>query len=471
MRLRTGVGGVVVCSVAVLCFVVERAAAFSTGITGLTTSSTGCNQCHSGGSTPSVSLVGPTNVSPGSTTEYVLEITTIGSQTFGGLDAAASGGALSVGGSHSTGTQLVSGEITHTAKKAGSGGVVRFSFLWTAPSAPGTFELRAWGNAVNGNGSSSGDRAAFVSLSVNTGPTPTPTATSTATPTPTATPLSHDAVLLPVAPRNIRIPAGATAPVTKKFAVRVRNVDAKSAAAQNFTVSIAGTTCPSGVVFAGPDFDPKTAGVQSTITLNPQQTKPAVVEVSVDRTTITSLKPNLPFRCVVELHADADVMGNTDPSPSNNNVPVELNFFDLGDPAQATPGEAWLARAPATTMVIPSAQLTKTLKKPVVVANGDTMEAALGVNVDLSACPWLTALVDMVPKTAVTEPNVNVAPGKTKAGAIAWSADGSLVNTPNPKAPLRCVATVAVDGPASPDPEPSNDETKVIIDVLDRNDQ
>jgi hypothetical protein len=333
------------------------------------------------------------------------------------------------------GTQLVSGEITHTAKKAGSGGVVRFSFLWTAPSAPGTFELRAWGNAVNGNGSSSGDRAAFVSLSVNTGPTPTPTATSTATPTPTATPLSHDAVLLPVAPRNIRIPAGATAPVTKKFAVRVRNVDAKGTAAQNFTVSIVGTTCPSGVVFTGPDFDPKTAGVQSTITLNPQQTKPAVVEVSVDRTTITSLKPNLPFRCVVELHADADVMGNTDPSPSNNNVPVELNFFDLGDPAQATPGEAWLARAPATTMVIPSAQVTKTLKKPVVVANGDTMEAALGVNVDLSACPWLTALVDMVPKTAVTEPNVNVAPEKTKAGAIAWSADGSLVKPRTHKRP------------------------------------
>jgi hypothetical protein len=69
--------------------------------------------------------------------------------------------------------------------------MTEFSFLWTAPAAPGPATLEGWGNAVNANGNSSGDDASSTSLVVSvTGDTPTPTATpmATDTPTPTAMP-------------------------------------------------------------------------------------------------------------------------------------------------------------------------------------------------------------------------------------------------------------------------------------------
>jgi hypothetical protein len=66
--------------------------------------------------------------------------------------------------------------------------MTEFSFLWTAPAADTIATLVAWGNAVNGNGSTAGDRAAQATLDVVVGESvPTPTATPGG-PTPTVTP-------------------------------------------------------------------------------------------------------------------------------------------------------------------------------------------------------------------------------------------------------------------------------------------
>ncbi len=445
--------------------------AFSTGITGLTTSSTGCNQCHSGGQVPAVTLSGPTNVAPGSTNEYTLEITPVGTQIWGGLDAGASGGTLSVGGSNSASTQLLSGEITHTQRKGGDGNPIRFSFLWTAPAVGGVFTLRAWGNAVNGNGANSGDRAAFASLSVNAGPTATPTVTATATASPTPTPPAHDALVQPLAPRTIKIPKTAPVGVTKKFALKVRNADPSGVPAQTIALSLLSTTCPSGVTFTAPDFDGKTAGEQSQILLNPGQGKAAVVSVSVSHADISSLLPTLPFRCSATYRADVVLSGNTDPSPNNNEFPLELNFIDLADAAQPAPDEAWLKRAPHARANIPSGVLTQTVRRTIQVANADTVPHTLGLAVDASACPWVSVLsIDFDPKTPSIEPNLLVAPGKTGKALVQLVADGSMISTSNSRAPQRCVLTATVQGPASPDPEPSNDSSKFVLDVIDKND-
>jgi len=180
------------------------AAAHSTGITtqSFNPTTTGCNACHSGGTAPTVDLVGPATVPAGSTATYELRITTSGTQRFGGFNASAPVGVLATGGPDSTLTRAANGtggpaEITHSSRKAAEMGVLSFSFLWTAPTTPGTVALRLWGNAVNGNGSTSGDRAATVLFPVDVvaadePPTPTPTATDspppTATPTPTEPP-------------------------------------------------------------------------------------------------------------------------------------------------------------------------------------------------------------------------------------------------------------------------------------------
>ena len=157
------------------------ARAFSAGISSASFGAVGCNTCHSGGSTPTVTLTGPTTVSPDSTNEYTLRIQVTGFQTKGGLNVAATDGTLAVGGSASNGTQPIFGknglaEITHTGAKSSSGGFVTFSFLWTAPSVSSSITMTGWGNAVDGDGTNAGDKAQFDVLTVTVGAAPPPLA-------------------------------------------------------------------------------------------------------------------------------------------------------------------------------------------------------------------------------------------------------------------------------------------------------
>lgn len=153
----------------------------------------GCNQCHNGGSTPAVALEGPTEVLPGSTNEYTLTIVETGSQNRGGLNVSTGEGTLSLGGTFLDNTRIIVGlagrdEITHTGPKAANElGLVEFSFLWTAPDAPASVVMVAWGNAVNGNTAPAGDQADSASLDILATDgefTPTPIGDATPTPTP-----------------------------------------------------------------------------------------------------------------------------------------------------------------------------------------------------------------------------------------------------------------------------------------------
>jgi hypothetical protein len=184
---------------------VSTAHAFSTGIDtpSFPIPAQGCNFCHSGGTMPTVTLEcvdcggAPPSVAPLSVHEFKLTVFAVGLQDHAGLNVSSPDGELSTGGSFAANTQSILGagdlqEITHTAPKAQVGGMTEFSFLWTAPAAPTTATLTGWGNAVNFNGNTSGDRANVAMLDVSVGgdtPTPTDTpAANTPTPTPTPTP-------------------------------------------------------------------------------------------------------------------------------------------------------------------------------------------------------------------------------------------------------------------------------------------
>ncbi len=138
-----------------------------------------------------MTLTGPTTVDPDSTHEYTVTVSDVGLQDLAGLNVAAAIGVLATGGADSAMTQSVAGaggraEITHTGPKSAMAGVTTFSFQWTAPSSFTSVTLQAWGNAVNGNVSTTGDRAARMTLDViNSG---LPTAVPTMTPTPVPTP-------------------------------------------------------------------------------------------------------------------------------------------------------------------------------------------------------------------------------------------------------------------------------------------
>jgi hypothetical protein len=130
-----------------------------------------CAACHSGGAVPAVTLAGPSVVSPGAALTYTLTIAG-GQEIAGGLNVSATAGTLdTLPGA--TDTQLLSGEITHTAPKcieAGcqpvAGGEVVFLFNWTAPDDSGPVTLYGAGNSVNLNHNPTGDAAAVTSLDI-----------------------------------------------------------------------------------------------------------------------------------------------------------------------------------------------------------------------------------------------------------------------------------------------------------------
>jgi hypothetical protein len=174
----------------------------SGGITTLEFNDTvGCNFCHGGGNVPIVQLTGPTVVSLGSTNQYTLTVFETGLQNHAGLNVESADGVLDIPiGALDVQTLIGTGgrdEITHTMPKAMTGGAAQFTFEWTAPA--GVFvsaELDGWGNAVDDNSGTNGDRGALAELTIYSDlfdtPTPTP-----APPTPTPTPAGGCADLVP----------------------------------------------------------------------------------------------------------------------------------------------------------------------------------------------------------------------------------------------------------------------------------
>jgi hypothetical protein len=160
---------------AAVCFLSlpQHAGAFGSGISSGVLGPLGCNTCHGSmpGTLPAVSLTGPTIVTAGSSNVYTFIITSPPGQPDGGFTASSLLGDLTVGGPDAAMTAIVpsgggNNAVTHSARKPGSGGEVRFSFLWEAPLAAGPASLDVWGNAVNGDATALGDGATFASLAV-----------------------------------------------------------------------------------------------------------------------------------------------------------------------------------------------------------------------------------------------------------------------------------------------------------------
>lgn len=118
------------------------------------TSGTSCGSCHGSVSTATtVSFANlPTTAITGQTytAQFIMSHATF---TKYGFNIYATGGTLATGAS--SGTKLSGGQLTHSTVL--TNGTV--DFKWTAPTTPGTYTIKAVGNAVNGNGGDdSGDK-------------------------------------------------------------------------------------------------------------------------------------------------------------------------------------------------------------------------------------------------------------------------------------------------------------------------
>lgn len=146
--------------------------ALPTGYTGRTsTTSFGCGGCHgsSASSRTSVTLeASKKTLAPGEVGTFTVVVAhaTYPGAGVGIAVRTSETGSTNVGTlavSTGTGLRVGNGEITHTSIRQLTGGSVRFTFTWTAPTTPGTYYIQAIGNAVNGNGRDDGnDNWAFM---------------------------------------------------------------------------------------------------------------------------------------------------------------------------------------------------------------------------------------------------------------------------------------------------------------------
>lgn len=131
-----------------------------------------CTQCHavSTGTAPTVAIAGPTTLAPGTTGQYTLTLTG-GPAVKGGLDVAADNVNATLLGD-GVATRASAGEVTHSAARLFSSGVLTFNFSMVAPSSPGTVKLYGAGNSTDGAGNATGDRSSLATLTVTISGTP-----------------------------------------------------------------------------------------------------------------------------------------------------------------------------------------------------------------------------------------------------------------------------------------------------------
>jgi MYXO-CTERM domain-containing protein len=132
-----------------------------------------CNNCHSGGTAPTITLTGPATLTAGQIADYSLVVKTGSSRAAGGI-AATDGVILTP----LSGVRDSFGEMVPNGGVAVSGGQATFTFRVTAPLSGNTLRLWAVGLAANGNNGVSGDKAAHVlrDITVTGGTAPKPDA-------------------------------------------------------------------------------------------------------------------------------------------------------------------------------------------------------------------------------------------------------------------------------------------------------
>jgi hypothetical protein len=181
IKIRNAITALIVLAfVSILSYSVESS---SSGKTGHTSSlSSGCGSCHGSSASSSTTLgitsgSGSFSVAAGSTTSFTLTVSNASQSKAGfnlGVFTTETGNTKTGTITAGTGSKVVGGELTHSAPKTMSSGSTSFSFSWTAPSTPGTYYMRAIGNAVNGNFSAdSGDDWNWMSVQQITVTSPT----------------------------------------------------------------------------------------------------------------------------------------------------------------------------------------------------------------------------------------------------------------------------------------------------------
>jgi hypothetical protein len=181
-----------------------------------------------------------------------------------------------------------------------------------------------------------------------------------------------------------------------------------------------------------------------------------------------------PTRCTLSFSVTSP--GSSDPSPSNNTVPLELNVIDANDGEEAAVHESFVKSLKALRITIGDGK-TESLKiaKPVV-GNADILPTPedpgdlITVTAAHGDCPaGLIGVADYDRGTIGTQNTTTIKGGNSVRGNLAVTATAADFTTASKKSPARCFATVTVAGPGG-DTDATNNTAQLVIDVYDKND-
>jgi hypothetical protein len=120
-----------------------------------------CNQCHTGGTAPQITINGPASLNAGAEGDYTLVVQTNLARAAGGV-AANDGVVLTPG----TGFRDSFGEMVQDVPLGVTGGQATFRFKVRAPTTSGSIMLWGVGLAAGNPTSNGGDRAAHATRSI-----------------------------------------------------------------------------------------------------------------------------------------------------------------------------------------------------------------------------------------------------------------------------------------------------------------
>lgn len=303
-------------------------------------------------------------------------------------------------------------------------------------------------------------------------PTPTPTAAAMDTPSPTGTPTftpatHHDSVILPIKPILISIPAGSQE-IQRSLRIKVSNADIspnRESPGHNVRLTAVSSDCPGSTIDGAPDFDTRSAGDQDQRLIAGGMAKRATLRLRLRADEFTSHNPNAPQRCSITLIAATELPGDEDPTPANNRIEVEINVLDGNDLASTAVHESTIDSLAPLKLTIRAGRASATKTARVLLGNADSNDShAVALAVTGGDCPAGTVSVAAGP--------VTIGAGNKLTAELALTPSAGAFHNPSRKSPHRCTAeiTASTDVDGNSEPDESNNISRLVIDVDDRND-
>jgi len=287
----------------------------------------------------------------------------------------------------------------------------------------------------------------------------------------------HDSVVLQRDPVAVSIPDG-NSPFRSNVVVQVQNADVnpvRESPGHTIQLIASDGDCPPGTVTGQPDFDRGKEGAQDTTQVDGGLPSTAIAEITVSREGFVPFGPRIPSRCTLWFTAVEAGGTSDDPTPDNNILAVALDVTDTRENHhEEGEDEFYVESMKPITIKLAKGQtlLTKQIK-PSVRRSRDLPKSVSDVEVNITAsdgdCPKGTVgFVDFDRRAAGAQSRLMLKRGRRSKGSLGLIIRAEAFDSPSDESPRRCTALITASGAG--DTDKSNNTTRLVIDVIDRND-